>query len=76
MEQTKAVMDGDNAGLSDADLIGFGRAIGLTLDAERLPAVRTVLSELIDLAARLESLDLDGIAPGESDPGAAWETPA
>jgi len=76
MEKTKIVMDGDVASLSDAELIGFARAVGLALDADRLPAVRAVLNELLGLAARLDSLDLDGVEPGDGDPAAAWEPPA
>jgi hypothetical protein len=76
MEKAKIAMDGDVAALPDADLIGFARTIGLALDADRLPAVRTVLSELLELAARLETLDLDGVEPGDGDPTAAWEAPA
>jgi len=47
--------------------------IGLTIDDERLPAVQTVLAELLGLAATLEHFDLEGIEPDAGDPRTGWE---
>lgn len=51
----------------------MGAAVGLSIDDERLPAVQTVLGELLDLAAKLERLDLDAVEPDDGDPRAGWE---
>jgi len=59
--------------LSPRTVRAMGAAVGLSIDDERLPAVQTVLGELIDLAAKLERLDLVGVEPDDGDPRAGWE---
>ena len=59
--------------LSPETLRSMGSAVGLAIDDARLPAVQTVLGELVALAAALERLDLDGVEPDSSDPRAGWE---
>ena len=61
--------------LSPPTLRAMGAAVGLSIAEERLPAVQTVLTELLELAARLERLDLDGVEPDNGDPHAGWEDP-
>jgi hypothetical protein len=50
----------------------MGAAVGLDIDAERAPVVQTFLTELLDLAATLDDLELDGIEPDNGDPRAGW----
>ena len=50
-------------------------AVGLEIDGDRLPAVTAVLTELLDLAAQLNELDLDDVEPDAGDPRAGWEEP-
>ena len=51
----------------------MGMAAGLDIDEDRLPAVQTVLAELLDLSATLNHFDLDGIEPDAGDPRSGWE---
>ena len=59
--------------LSPETVRAMGAAVGLSIDDERLPAVQNVLGELLDLAATLDRLDLDGVEPDVGDPRAGWE---
>jgi hypothetical protein len=45
----------------------LAEAAGITIDAERLPAVTAVLAELFALEAVLDNLDLTGIGPEIDD---------
>jgi hypothetical protein len=50
----------------------MGAAVGLDIDAERVPVVQTFLTELLDMAATLEDLELEGVEPDSDDPRAGW----
>ena len=51
----------------------MGLAAGLDIDEDRLPAVQTVLAELLGLSATLSHFDLEGIEPDAGDPRSGWE---
>jgi Asp-tRNA(Asn)/Glu-tRNA(Gln) amidotransferase C subunit len=64
---------GNRTALSPQTVRAMGAAAGLSIDDERLPAVQAVLGELLDLADKLERLDLEGVEPDDGDPRAGWE---
>jgi hypothetical protein len=64
---------GEFAPLSPETVRVMGAAAGLDIDADRLPVVTDVLSEMLTLAARLEQLDLEGIEPDDGDVRNGWE---
>lgn len=68
-------MDGrESRGPVEPEVIkSLGKAIGLEIDDERLPAVQEVLTELIRLSATLDPIDVEGVALDVGDPRTGWE---
>jgi hypothetical protein len=50
------------------DIVAWAEAAGLVLPAERIDVVSTALNELLELAAGLQQLPLDGVAPAAAPP--------
>lgn len=68
-------MDGrESRGPVEPEVVkSLGKAIGLKIDDERLPAVQEVLTELIRLSATLDPIDVEGVALDVGDPRIGWE---
>jgi hypothetical protein len=67
-------MEGPEPGLIAPEAIqALGRAGGLTIDDERLPAVQAALAELLRLSASLDPIDVEGVALDTGDPRGGWE---
>jgi Asp-tRNA(Asn)/Glu-tRNA(Gln) amidotransferase C subunit len=59
--------------IDPATVRALAAAVGLDIADERLSAVTVVLTELFDLAAQLDPLDLEGVEPDSDDPRTGWD---